>query len=596
MKLTLNIYIALMATGLFFSCKKDKADNINKSSLDVLKTSPSNIRLFNFTDFDADMTINNIPLTAYGIKDGTGAAVIGTGNATQLGLQFFPKEAWKAGAGGSPFILPTSLLDKNGRAEIRLLINTKTIDTIIQNNTLQPKDYYLFRKTAQGKDILSYVVLNREANPPAAAENFKVRILNYQQTQDPLGLTGPVTLTYADGTPVHAKLSNIAPNTASEYVELPYGAYQFKLFLSNGSSIDVEKQMTELPVQPDFHSAKPLPQPQQGVIIPVRTYKPGGAYTMLVSAAAMSYQDKYPDGTGDPVRVDFNMNIYRVVADIEPAVNFSFARVQAANAYPGPGLNFMIDGQRIANGLDFGKNSEYYISTRGAHTVSITDASGKKLAEKSLTLYPYDNYTIWATQKKDGSADIVFAAVSMTSAYYETGYGTPSGVSGTDALRKKPYAWSTRFLNLSPDVPLATFTNDHSLFIHYDFYQNLPFSGACNIKSNSIPDEEPFLSYAMGKRTLGISNPAAVGDGSAEKIRVYESTEGRYPELPGKLLASISPLNVKEKFIANRELYTSASLEPWAEPGIYTVALIGKTVPGAPEGEKARLMVIKHNK
>ncbi len=90
------------------------------------------------------------------------------------------------------------------------------------------------------------------SNPPAQAEYFKIRILNSQQENDPLGLTGAVTLTYADGSPVHAKLSNIAPGATSEYVELPYGAYQFKLFATNGMSIDVTKQFSELPVQPDY--------------------------------------------------------------------------------------------------------------------------------------------------------------------------------------------------------------------------------------------------------------------------------------------------------------------------------------------------------
>ncbi|MEI3802672.1 MULTISPECIES: DUF4397 domain-containing protein [unclassified Chitinophaga] len=588
--------IAFITVLLATACKKEKADNVNPSSQDALKVSNSNIRLFNFTDYDVDMAINNIPLTAYGVKDGFGSVIAGTGNVTKLGLQYFPKEAWKAAAGGSPFILPTFLLDKNGNAQIRLTINQKTIDTTILNNTLQPKDYYLFRRVVGEKDAFNFVILNREANPPAVAQNFKIRILNYQQNQDPLGLTGPVTLTFADGTPVSPLLSNIAPNTASAYVELPYGAYQFKLFGADGASIDVTKQLTELPVQPDFQSQKPLPQPQEGIIVPVRTYKPGGAYTMLLSPAAMIYNDKYDDGAGDVQKIGVNMNVYRVVTDINPDVNFSFARVQAANALPGAVVNVLIDGTPVGEQLDFGKNSGYSILTRGEHTVSITNAAGKKLAEKPLTLYPYDNYTVWATLQADGSAGILFSAVNMTATSFDN-YGNNTGGDGSGLLRKQFYTWSTRFLNLSPDVPAATFTNDNALLIDYDaYYHNLPAPATYNILSNKAPDIDPFLSYGIGKKTLGTANPANIGQGSITTIRAYESTPGKYPELPGRLLMNVTPVNVKDQFIANKALYTSESLKPWAELGVYTVALIGRTGTGVPATEKARMIVIKHNK
>ena len=586
------IWCVALFAGMLAACKKDKSDNVNNNNLNLIKSSNTNIRLFNFTDYDVDMTINNIPLTAYGKKDGNNILLPGTGNVTQLGLQYFPKEAWKAAEGGSPFTLPTTLLDKNGRADINLLVGGLNIDTVLQNNTLQPMDYYLFRRLINNVDSFYFVTLQRESNPPAIAERFKIRILNFGGQEDPLGMYGPVTLTYADGRPVSDKLSNIAPNTASPYIELPYGAYQFKLFMSDGSSIDITKQFTQAPVQPDYQSTLPLPQPQEGVVVPVRSYKPGAAYTLLLNPAGMKYNSKY---TGNDVTTDaYNMNVYRLVTDIAPGVNYAFARVQAANAIPGATLNVTVDGTPVSQGLAFGKSDAYKVLTRGDHMVAISDAGGKELARKTLTLYPYDNYTIWAVQKADGSADIAFAAINMTSSQFEPNANL-TGYDGSAGVKTVPYACSVRFLNLSPDLPLLTFTNDYSLMMTLDYFKNMPFAAACNLASGVVPDVEPFLNYSIGKRTLGLSNPANVGFGELTKLRAYESSTGKYPDLPGKLRADIEPLSVREAFIANKAIYTDPSYMPWGEVGVYTVALIGKVTPGAGAGEKARIMVIKHN-
>jgi len=51
------------------------------------------------------------------------------------------------------------------------------------------------------------------------------------------------------------------------------------------------------------------------------------------------------------------------------------------------------------------------------------------------------------------------------------------------------------------------------------------------------------------------------------------------------------------EFIANKSLYTNIGRSlPAFEPGIYTVALIGKSGTGLSDKEKARMIIIKHNK
>ena len=78
-------------------------------------------------------------------------------------------------------------------------------------------------------------------------------------------------------------------------------------------------------------------------------------------------------------------------------------------------------------------------------------------------------------------------------------------------------------------------------------------------------------------------------------IRVYQSKPGAQQEVPGTLLTNIAPINVYQAFIANPALYLSPQAQI-AETGVYTVALVGKSLTAAQPSEQAKLIVIKHNK
>ena len=120
-------------------------------------------------------------------------------------------------------------------------------------------------------------------------------------------------------------------------------------------------------------------------------------------------------------------------------------------------------------------------------------------------------------------------------------------------------------------------------------YTNLP-SGSQPLMNTSILYSIPFISPSQGDY---------VATGASERvpalIRVYQSKPGPAPEVPGTILADVAPLETIKAFIANDNLYTDPRFK-LPEMGVYTVAVVGRTAKTAPAAEKARIIVIKHNK
>jgi len=593
--------LALLAS----SCRKAKLDN-SIPLLNVGNTTASSIRFFNYYG-DADITVNNNPLTAYPIGNNNGGG-------TPLGLSVFPDGTWHSGDDASPFTLPNSLVDKDGNVRISILPRPATgataaplIDTIITNNIQHPQDFYLMPDG-------HFRTQNRDNIPSANPQNFKIRIINLPSTMDPinLGLIGPVSLTYADGSAVGSQLNNVQVGAASPYIEVPYGAYQFKLFIAGGGSIDLTKQLAESPLAPYYDPCNPTFHPQQGISPRVRTFQPGGVYSIVVT---LKKQMLFTDCTKQS-KFTF-ANSYRVITELDPGVNNTFARMQAVNALPGKQVTISVDGEPLGNQLPYiglseaGKavQPEYKIYVRGNHHVTAKDQNGALLAEADLLLYPFDNYTIWAYNKPDGKPTILFEANDMTGTLYTSSYhpntsiGTQpdDGTNGSPRRTQYNYALQSRFLNLCPDLPFATFTNDHQLFLPVTgFNQDTIryFSAYVNLAPGIMPVRNSSIIYSL--------QPSSPGDGSGgvdantarqmvpALIRVAQSSPGKLPEVPGTILDGIAPVNMSENFIANAGLYSVPQFK-FPETGVYTVALIG-TLAGTSQGNKARLVVIKHNK
>src|ERR1700743_2714432 len=103
----LLLIIALLTGG----CKKENPYG-SIPLLNVADKSASAIRLYNL-DAPTDVTVNSIPLTAYANVPGTPGP-----SGTAFGLSIFPTGVWANGDDGSPFVVPNSLLDKDGKATL----------------------------------------------------------------------------------------------------------------------------------------------------------------------------------------------------------------------------------------------------------------------------------------------------------------------------------------------------------------------------------------------------------------------------------------------------------------------------------------------
>jgi hypothetical protein len=453
-------------------------------------------------------------------------------------------------------------------------------------------------------------VIPRNSVSPASPSDFKFRILNYQRAGDTLGLNGPVVLTYADGTRV-TQLDTVSPGATSPYIELPYGSYQFKLFIARPDGTpDFTKQLAELPVYPDMTNFPQNPV-QSALTTRVRGYAPGGTYSIVVTPNILGY-----DLNGGGSANFFLINSYRVITEQTAPLNTSWARMQGVNALSVSGISLLVDGQTMGDRLGFGQSSDYTILPQGTHFVQALDASGKVLASLSTLLYPFDNITAWV-YTLNGQPAIAFSNTDLTSTLYETVAPgiIDDGTNGSNNTLHFPYALEMRFLNLS-DAPYVTFTDDGNLISPYlsgneangnqtdtvaypQAYINLPigqpvvynpfviFSGGPSPFTITLRGQT-YIAGVGGRMGHPASNPAPV--------RVFQSQPADSPyaaQVPGSLLQGVPPLTA-QYFASGTQIYPNGI--PLADNGFFTVALIGSVAiaPGSPGG--ARMIAVKHNK
>lgn len=592
----------LIGLSLLCGCVKTKLNN-TIPIVDVSNKSASSIRLFNFYDIGLDVSVNNVPLTSYASTSNQ----VG-GGGTVLGLSIFPTGTWASQDDGAPFYLPSALLDKNGWAEVltsptsNLSYGSAPIhmDTTFVDDPSHPTDYYLLNDG-------HWRPQPRSATPPVDPTHFKIRVINLGAATDLENIVGSVTAVYADGSLVDDRLANVAPGQTTDYVELPYGSYGFKLFVAQGGAIDPTRQLAELPLVPNYNPCTNTVQLQEGIFSRVRTFKPGGVYTIVVSQNmyTMFVCDKTTSGPR-------YFNSYRIVTDVDPGTNATYAHVQAVNALPGGAVTVTVDGQPLGDALpyigstpaDVTQHANYSTLIKGNHRVEAVDAEGTVLASATLTLYPYDNYSIWVYPTPEGKPALLFESNDMTGSVYAQYYvinGQPGviddGTNGTPRRHTYNYALETRFLNLTTDVPFLTCTGGDQLLLPALGGQEdslRPYSAYTNLMPGVLPAINPDLIY-----NLEYVSPwqSLVPNGSGEELgsipsqlRAYLSVPGPYPELPGTWLSGIPPLNLQKTWVANPALYSAGQL-PSAESGIYNIALVGKLADGS-----ARYVLIKLNK
>ncbi len=616
------ITLSLLASiVLVCSCKKVKENAYLETSGTETNTN-SSIRLFNFYNFNLNITINNIPLTTYSAPLTQGTAV---------GLSLFPLGYWASSTNGNPFFIPSSLITKtqqvhvlisivNGQASVGLAgFSFASIDTTLTNDPLNPKDYYVLSSG-------HLLVIPRNTAAPIMPDHFKIRVINLGAASDPNNLTGPVSLTYADGSAVDPSLANVPAGGTSAYVDLPYGPYMFKLF-SNG---DFSRQLTELPTLPNMNVCSfgaYAPVPQEGIFPQLRTFAPGATYSMVITQNLQVFPACNPNVAPGI----FYYNGYRIITEQSPGANVTYARMDAVNALPVESINISVDGQPLGGTLPYTAHADYSTFVAGSHQVEATDASGNVLFSKPITLSAYDDYTAWVYLNTSGHPDICFANTDATSSLYQTDangnvfteYTNPGnvvvappvddGTNGSIRVVSIPYAWQTRFLNLTPDLPYATFTDNTSPFPQLGLGavdgitavgngDSLNFASASeNLAPGITALYNPFVisTYQPAFSVYGgpgygyaISGPN--GPLPPTVVRAFQSSPGPPEEVPGVVLSQVAPLN-GSSYIANPAMYTNGWL-PISEPGVYTTALVGRVFTSSSTSDAAQLIILKHNK
>lgn len=569
------IFLFLLA-GVWASCTK-RIDAVLPGPPSTYNNAPasnSSVSLLNLYElYPADVSVNGRQLSTF-MYAGTGP--IGP-------TPWFPSGQL---AYGQLFTIPDSLFDARGYAAVGLYntIRTKNyqFDSIVpvaslnlHNNPDSPKQVILYPSYLSDPKSpgaipayeTSTLVVAGTTSAPSKPDYFKIRIINLGAKATIPSAYDAITLTYADGSPVSSKTTNIAYRQTSEYIELPYGTYQFKITGNNGVPI----QEYPGPVL----DVNGMPIGLKGLAYSnLRTLKPGGVYTLLVSWHSFQYGF-------DLARVDYPGITW--MKDNSTVASPNYIRMQAVNALPGTSnIHFAVDGQDLGSFLNFGQYTDYGRFSIGPHKVQVFDAGNAELASTVFNTYSLDNITIWAWQKQ-GKISLLTTSndlsISGEPAQLNNGFQViPPVQLGAG------FGWQCRFFNLCEDVPYASFLDQSGSFADGAVGYNRE-AAYKQLTSGYVPATSPYVGYGLFVPYNSGPAPGVIAGGAI--ISAYGSGVDTVAGTP-------LGLTLDHPMIANRALYNSNNL-PSAEAGLYTIALIGRTNSND-TASKARLIVIKHNK
>ncbi|SEW51612.1 DUF4397 domain-containing protein [Chitinophaga arvensicola] len=559
------------------ACKKEKTDQIPDNRATTVNRAPSATRIVNMGGY-LDVVANGQKLTSYVYKSPNDPDAL-----KYTGTPYFPED----GRLGSTWMIPQDLFGKNGVALMKFdadRANGSLPELAIKDDYSHPKDYYLplGQQVAEGQP--DYVIVERGMAQPSRPDHFKIRILNLcaqpkESIFSPRGpvedLRGPVTLAYADGTLVSEKTTGISvAQKVSEYVELPYGAYQFKVLTADGrqipgaAALSDENRLIDPPTSTIGLVSSGAIVSGNLTFAPVFSYQPGGIYTIVISPYNFSYL-----ASAEEQRSGAIQNGFRIITDVSPSPNTTYFRLQGFNALPGSeAVSFRVNGNMLMNKLPYGQVSSYSNYIQGPTRIEALNAGGTVLAAAEEQLRPGQNYTAWLYPDATGKAKIVLVANDLSGQLYASGTVNNGSNSGTTFKQvREDYMFDRRFLNLSPDMPYLTCTFSNGLSAG---------RAAVNLQPGVPVTEQP---YIRGSSLYFLPY----------EIMAYRSA----PDVvPGAWAKDITVLT-SDRFVARRELYEAVGRGvPTQEPGIFTIALIGRTDNLAPAAEKAKMIIVKHNR
>ncbi|WP_256009824.1 DUF4397 domain-containing protein [Desertivirga xinjiangensis] len=499
-----------------------------------------------------------------------------------LGTDYFPA----TGSLGKTWFIPRDLFDSNETLELDLStrnyqgIGDEDLKFQVANSYISPTDYYIM-PTSFMEDQPDVVAIPRGVTAPSKPDHFKIRVVNLSgniknqvvnfngKLED---LTGGVSLAYADGTLVNAKTNNVSSLTrASEYIELPYGTYQFKMLMQDGRQMPAlgsELYATSIIDPPT--STLPIGSARSSDLTyaPIQTYQPGGIYTIVVAPQQFRYLVNEMDETSNTYQ-----NSFQIVSDNSAPVNNTYFRLQAVNAFDARNFSFRIDGKPLGELLSFGSAGAYSILIQGKHKIEALDEAGQVIATTEQELRAAQNYTAWLYPDAPGKAKLLIVANDLSGSRFNSEKAQEDGTFSRDQYK---YFFQSRFLNLSVGNPYITFTQDNGQSVA---------GNSDNLNAG--------LNLQPGVPLFERPNIFKFFDEQAYQLMAYRSKPN---VVPGIWAQDIEPLK-SEAFIANKALYQNAGRAvPVHEPGIFTVALIGRSGTDVSPLLKAKMIIVKHNK
>lgn len=482
----------------------------------------------------------------------------------RLGLTYAIPQQFVNTKGWVDSIVFSSLGKRNGLPESRRFS--------AKDDFNDPHDYYYVRyRPNRGTYLDSLITVPRSVSPPSNPTGFKIRLLNLSSPPDAFSVQGvyrkgPMSLAWADGTIIPG-VQNVVPGTWSDYIEVPYGTYQFKVLDADGREVQGNSSLplnTITGTVMDFYGTPGVGGRSDTWLTyaPFKTFQPGGIYTIVVS---MNYDCVIPTGSPNGETVNTEGNTFRIIADISEPVNTIYARMQAVNAVQDTDVQWLVNEKPLGQSLAFTQQTAYERYITGNYIIKATDKNGALLAQTTTSLQPGDNITAWLYTARDGKTAIALSANNLSSKYYNGN----AGEEGSYSMYKEATPNWIRFMNLCTELGEVTFTTNNGMPF-------LAMSGSSAAKaSQHILLGQPVVIDPYVQLLLNVPG----------QILAYQSAPG---VLPGNWQQQIQPLKSTD-FIARTDLYKTTPL-PNREPGFYTVALVGKTA------GNARMIIVKHNK
>lgn len=570
------IFLILIIT-FSTSCKKEKIESREDNRVQQENIQSSKIRLINLTLFDQL------------IADGDSLTNFLSGNldgySNRKRTEYFPED----GLLSKVWQIPQNLL--NGQQPVQLQMQglnpgyTMDPTTIqIQEEGNQAIDYYFWTSkkfVETGYPQPEVLKIPRDESGPRTQGYFKIRILNLAAQLTDNGtnaedLLDAYTLTFADGQSIDSKSSNVTQGMSSDYIELPYGTYQFRVLTQDGRQLPYGENSNTAEgggvTDPATSSlSQGVGTGQVIAYAPIKNYMPGSAYTIVVSPKALAY----PIDGGN---VTYYQNAFDIIEDVAAPVNNNLAQVQAVNVLSNEQQIRVKINQTITKEVSYGNASAYEILIKGNYTLEVLDLNNQVLASSQLALEANDNVTAWVSTDQNGKIQVSLAYNNLSGTWY-----IPDGKENATFNRiQQSFPMNLRFFNFCPDVPYLTFTQENgndprqggiittSYAIEASAYQNLT--------PNTIVQKSPYIPMGSGVRPL---------------FWLY-AFDSKPNVVPGNWIPEVKPISSQD-FIANKKLYAVRGQLPTHERGYFSVALVGKKKTTNPES-KPKIIIVKHNK